>query len=172
MLLDLTRPIAAFPPENGIMTHLDIFYTGKEVSPERFFSRGVLIDVSDVANRSIEIADIHPAIVIQERDFVIFQTGWDQFAGQEQYANHPELSRDLLDFLIDQKIGIIGIDSPGLARGDRHNEIDQYMVDHDIFIIEHLTGLDRIGSQPFRAYCFPMNITGYNWQPIRVIVET
>jgi len=171
MLIDITRPIDSFPPSDGIMTHIDIFYQGKVINPNRFISRGVLFDVSAVANRSIGVADLDPAIVIREHDFVVFRTGWDQFAGSEQYADHPELARDLLDYLIEKKAGIIGIDSPGLARGDQHNEIDQYMVDHDIFIIEHLVGLDRIGSLPFRAYCFPLNITGYNWQPIRVIID-
>jgi kynurenine formamidase len=171
MLIDITRPIDSFPPTDGIMTHIDIFYQGKAINPDRFISRGVLVDVSAIASRSIGAADIDPAIDIQEGDLVIFRTGWDQFAGSEQYADHPELGRDLLDHLIERKVGIIGIDSPGLARGDQHNGIDQYMVDHDIFIIEHLIGLDRIGSQPFRAYCFPLNITGYNWQPIRVIVD-
>ena len=105
-------------------------------------------------------------------DVVLFRTDWSRFLGTEKYYQHPELSRDVIQWLISKQAAIIGIDAVGLGRGRKHGEYDRLLVQHDIFILENLTNLAAIPERTFTVYCFPLSIAEIDAIPARVIVET
>ncbi len=54
------------------------------------------------------------------------------------FDNHPELSMDLIGYFVSKGVSLIGIDGPGLKRGELHGKVDQYLADHGIFVVEKL----------------------------------
>lgn len=135
-------------------THLDTYQ--KSNIPLEYFERiGVLLDVSKIGNgRDIAISDIEH-IEIPENSFVLFRTEQIEkyeYGTKEYFYNHPQLSHDLIDYLIDKKISFIGIDCSGIRRGDEHTPADIRCEKNGIYIIENLCNLQSLSSTPFTLY--------------------
>jgi kynurenine formamidase len=140
---------------------------------------GKIIDVSGVRERDIDILDVG-ATEIRAHDFVIFHTGFLQAVGYGTPAyryrmDHPQLARDLLRLLIEKQVSLIGLDAPGVRRGDEHAPTDQWCADHGVFIVENLANtvllLQAAGQRPFTVYTFPLSIAELTGLPCRVIAE-
>ncbi len=153
-------------------THIDLVFPERMIAPEMMVGRGVLIDVHGISGDMIRMADFEEKIEIGQSDYVFFRTDWDRFAGTERYFEHPQLSREILDWLIEKKIYAVGIDTQGLARDPLHGEYDRLMAENDINVIENLSNLKAInGEESFKVYCFPLKIEGIDAIPARVVVE-
>lgn len=152
-------------------THIDLVDAEKRVGPERMIGRGKLIDVTQISGRKVLIADVEHQVEILSGDFVFFRTGWSRYAGTEKYYAHPEISMDVLYWLVANGINMVGIDALGLAQGSKHGEYDRFLVAHDIFVIENLANLSAIPAREFRVYCFPLRIEGIDAIPARVVVD-
>jgi kynurenine formamidase len=152
-------------------THVDLVFPEKRIEPERMIGHGTLIDVTRVSGRDIQLEEITHHVAIETGDFVFFRTDWSQYVGTETYYDQPELSRDVVEWLISKQVNAVGIDALGLGRGRRHGEYDRLLMGQDIFVIENLTNLCAIPSKRFRTYCFPLNIEHIDAIPARVMVE-
>lgn len=154
-------------------THFDVM--NKEFPLEYTRRRGIIFDVSSVTERDIEISDIDLSRV--EKDmFVAFGTGFIEAEGygtKRYFSEHPQLSDNLIDALLDKKISIIGIDFAGVRRGKEHTPKDQYCADRGVFIIENLCNLKTLAQQGeyFIANTYPMNYAGMTGLPCRVVAE-
>jgi kynurenine formamidase len=104
-------------------------------------------------------------------DFLFFRTDWSRFVGTERYYEHPEFSLEVAEWLASSEINMVGIDALGLGRDRNHGLFDRMLIKRDIFIIENLTNLSAIPGGEFRAYCFPLKLTGVDAVPARVVVE-
>ncbi len=160
-----------------IGTHFDVMNTTFDF--ESIKLPGKIIDVSGVRERDIDISDVR-ATEIRARDFVIFHTGFLQAVGYGTPAyryrmDHPQLARDLLRLLIEKQVSLIGLDAPGVRRGDEHAPTDQWCADHGVFIVENLANtvllLQAAGQRPFTVYTFPLSIAELTGLPCRVIAE-
>ena len=92
----------------------------------------------------IDINDINLGIV-RENMFVAFYTGFMDkvsYGTKKYFKEHPQLSHELIDALLDKHISMIGIDCAGVKQGKEHTPTDQYCADRNVFIIENL--LDRL----------------------------
>ncbi len=92
------RTMTAF---SHLGTHIDVM--NKEFPLENAICRGKIVDVSFVRGRVIETSDADLSEV-SESDFVMFHTRYlnETGYGSEEYSgNHPQLSRQLIDFLLD-----------------------------------------------------------------------
>jgi kynurenine formamidase len=152
-------------------THVDLVYPARRIEPERMIGPGTLIDVRQPPRKVIDLVDIASKVDIHEASFVLFRTGWSEFAGTARYHDHPELSPELVEWLISEKVGAVGIDAPGLGRGRRHGEYDRRLAAHGIFVIENLANLAAIPQSHFRVYCLPLKIANTDAIPARVLVE-
>jgi len=166
-------PVAQF---GHIGTHFDIM--DKTFSLDNTERTGKLFDVSHVKNRAVAVGDIDAAS-IQELDFVMFYTGFLKERGYgkpDYFANHPELSDELIACLVGKKVSLIGIDAPGIRQPAEHPKADQYCADNGIFVIENLANLDAVareaGSAAFLVHTYPVNYKGLSGLPCRVIAET
>lgn len=152
-------------------THFDVM--DKEFPLEYTRRIGIVFDVSSVKDRDIDISDIDPDLIEQDM-FVAFYTGWieEKEYGSKAYSfEHPQLSNELIDLLLDKKISIIGIDFGGVRRGKEHTPMDQYCADRGVFIVENLCHLKQvIGRCVINTY--PMNYAGVSGLPCRVVAET
>jgi kynurenine formamidase len=153
-------------------THIDVVFSERRISPERMIGRGILIDVTAVGGAEIQLDDIEDKAAIRHGDFVLFRTGWSQYAGTDRYYRHPELSLEVIQWLASTGANAVGIDALGLGLGRRHSEFDRLLARSDIFVIENLVNLGDVPKKPFRVYCLPLSIEGIDAIPARVLVET
>ncbi|WP_312516600.1 cyclase family protein [Anaerospora sp.] len=165
-------PVAQF---GHIGTHFDIM--DKTFHLDNTERTGKLFDVSYLKNRAVEINDID-ATRIHELDFVMFYTGCLKERGYgkpDYFVNHPELSEELIAFLVGKKVSLIGIDAPGIRKPAEHPKADQYCADHGIFVIENLANLDvlaeKASSTDFLVHTYPVNYEGLSGLPCRIIAE-
>lgn len=156
-----------------IGTHFDVM--DKEFPLEYTKRKGIVFDVSSVKERDICSDDID--IFKVEKDmFVAFYSGFietEKYASKVYFSEHPQLSDELTDKLLEKEISIIGIDFAGVRRGAEHTPKDSYCADRGVFIIENLCNLKHLLSisEYFTANTYPMNCTGLTGLPCRVIAE-
>lgn len=143
---------------------------GAEIAPERFIRPGVKFDVSHVAGRQIELNDLDTSI-LWEGQYVFFQTNWDLYRGEAKYLDHPELSRQVLEYLVGRRINMIGIDAPGIGKGENHPAYEAYAAEHGACVIQNLTNLWKVPKSGFSVYCFPSKFEGLDAIPARILVE-
>ncbi len=151
-------------------THVDLVYPERRIDAERMIGPGALIDASQRRGRAIDLVDVAQAD-IQKGSFLFLRTGWSEFAGSGRYYDHPELSPDVVEWLISAGVSAVGIDALGLGRGRAHGEYDRRLAAHDIYVIENLANLDAIPQSHFKVYCFPLKMEDVDAIPARVLVE-
>lgn len=156
-----------------IGTHFDVM--NKEFPLDYAKRTGIVFDVSNVKNKDIDISDVDLSKV-QQDSFVMFYTGYIEKVGygnKVYFKEHPQLSNELIDALIDKGVSIIGVDFAGVRRGKEHPCKDQYCADNGVFIIENLCNLNDLVNLKTNLiiYTFPMNYEGMSGLPCRVLAE-
>ena len=171
--VDLTRPFPAEPEQPHPMTHVDLFYARQTLPLSFFVSPCVMLDARRATGGLITTQDVGSVADIQAGDAVVIRTGWEARALSKEYEQSPSVSRELLDRLLQKKVRLILVDSPGVAggaAGELHNETDQYIVDRGAFPVENLTNLAALeGAGRFTLYCFPLPLEGKNALPVRAV---
>ena len=152
-------------------THVDLVFAEKRIEPERMIGRGKLVVATQEPGSEIQLDDIEHQVEIESGDFVFFRTDWSRFVGTGEYYNHPELSREVVQWLVSKRINAVGIDALGMGRDRRHGEYDRLLIKNDIFVIENLVNLSAIPRREFKVYCFPLKIEKVDAIPARVVVE-
>ena len=151
-------------------THFDVM--NKEFPLEYTKREAYVFDVSGIGNGEIGVNDIDLSKV-HEGMFIGFCTGFieKEGYGTEKYRHeHPQLSHELIDALLERKIAIIGIDFAGVRRGREHTPADQKCADRNTFVVENLYGLKEVSGSCI-MHVYPMNCTGITGLPCRVIAE-
>jgi len=156
-------------------THFDVM---NQSFPTDWFERsGLALDVSSIRDRDIAPGDVGLS-AIREGMFVAFYSGFiDEipYGTKAYFTDHPQLSDELIDALLDRKVSIIGIDFAGLRRGAEHTPKDQACADRGVFIVENLCNLKTLlAGRPrrtFTAHTYPLHFTGMSGLPCRVAAE-
>ncbi|NFR85925.1 MULTISPECIES: cyclase family protein [unclassified Clostridium] len=152
-------------------THIDVMGADVSIENERLISEGIKFNVSHIVDRPINLSDLDISR-IKEGVYVFFQTGWDKyFEDEEKYNNHLEVSMEVIEYLVDKKVNMIGIDALGLGVGRNHGIIDVYLGKNKTYAIENLANLGSIPEENFKVYCLPMKIEGLDAFPARILIE-
>jgi len=123
---------------------------------EKFCGNAVLINAyqEDIITYKDEYKDL-----VKENDIVLIYTGHSQFYHHDNYyKNYPTLTVELVLFLIQRKVKMIGLDSPS-------PDVYPFLFHHlffkqQIMIIENLTNLNElVNINAFEIYAFPLKIT-------------
>ena len=154
-------------------THFDVM--DKEFPLEYTERKGIVFDVTEVKNKDINITDIDIDKVTKDM-FVAFYTGFIEKEGygtKKYFTEHPQLSNELLEALLQKNVSIIGVDFAGVRRGKEHTPMDQHCADHGVFIIENLCNLCSVlkKGSTFIANTYPMNYAQMTGLPCRVVVD-
>lgn len=181
MLLDLTVNGRRYAEKNekkvvlgDLDTHFDVM--NKEFPLELTKRDAIVFDVA--LGRDIQVTDISISDI--EKDmFVMFRTGFiekEQYGTNNYFVDHPQLSDELIDCLLDKGVSIIGIDCAGIRRGKEHRSKVQYCADKGIFVIENLCNLNIIvqnygDKKKFVVNTYPINIEGMTGLLCRVVAE-
>ncbi len=184
MLIDITLPITPAMVQDTISspnpalaghlgTHFDVMNRAFPLSYTR--RPGMVWDVSIVHGRDIGVQDVD-IDQVKAGTFVAFYTGFIEqvgYGGEGYFSQHPQLSDELIDRLLEKGVSIIGVDFAGIRRGSEHTPKDQYCADHGTFVVEnlcHLNTLVKAGGR-FIAHTYPMPFTELTGLPCRVIAE-
>ena len=133
-----------------------------------------VVDVSGVVVAGPEDGPIGPE-VFRGRDLtgraVLILTGWSRHFGTERYGDpsHPGLSAEAAEVLVDTHPAVVGIDSVNIDRTvDGERPAHTLLLRAGIPIVEHLTNLDRLGSdEPFTFTAAPPPVVGMGSFPVR-----
>jgi kynurenine formamidase len=186
MLIDLTILVSHYgraesPDRQKIVgaghfgTHFDVM--DKEF-PLAFVKRkGIVFNVNRIYDRDIAVSDIDLTFIEPEM-FVAFYTGYIEdfeYGSKKYFSDHPQLSNELIDQLLNRKISIIGIDAAGIRRGNEHTPIDHYCADRGVFVIENLCNLHSVVTDVKHKKCTintcPIKFAGLTGLPCRVVAE-
>ena len=154
-------------------THFDVM--NKEFPLEYTERKGIIFDVRGILERDIDVADIDIDKV--DRDaFVAFYSGYsdeNEYGTPKYFKEHPQLSTELIDALLNKGISIIGVDFAGIRRGKEHIPTDSRCADRGVFVVENLCGLGAVleNSCEFVASTYPMSFLGITGLPCRVIAK-
>lgn len=153
-------------------THFDVM--NKEFPFKYTERKAVVFDVSNVKDRDIDVCDID-LDKVSSGMFVAFYTGFiesEKYGTQRYFKEHPQLSNELIEILLEKNISIIGVDFAGIRLGKEHTPKDRYCADRGVFIIENLCNLKAIvDAEEIVIHTYPMNFVGLSGLPCRVIAE-
>lgn len=104
---------------------------------------------------------------------ILFNTGWDRHWRTPAYFDgHPYLTERAAEWLASAGVALVGIDSmniDGVATGDR--PVHTLLLGHEIPIVEHLRGLERIPDRDGRFFAVPVKVKGCGTFPVRAFVS-
>jgi len=157
-------------------THLDIMK--KEFPLDYIERKAIVFDVSEVKNRDITVDDID-FTKIKKDMCIVFHTGCieENRYGSKSYFSkeHPQLSKELINKLLDCRISLIAIDFPGIRRGAEHITADQLCADNLVFVIENICNLKAVlennKSREFIVNTYPANYIDVTGLPCRMIAR-
>lgn len=105
---------------------------------------------------------------------VLVHTGWSKHWKTDAYfEDHPHLTANAAQYLLDQKVCLVGIDSLNIddTQGDERH-VHSTLLKHDILIVEHLCNLEAIPKgQAFYFHAIPPKIKGVSSFPIRAFAQ-
>lgn len=181
-----------------IGTHLDYSFhygsqseghpskTAEEIPLEYCYQDGVKLDMSHKKpNEVITAQDLEFALgkinyMLKPQDIVLIYTGADKlYGGPKYFADYPGIDVSAIDYLLDRRIKIFGVDTMGIDRPYRFM-LKEFLESRDpkklypahfygrkreFIHIERLTGLDKLPDFGFTVVCFPIKIknTGAAW---------
>jgi len=188
---------AAFASPEHLGTHLDApihfgegGWTNAEIPVERFFARGVLIDISSKAavdpDATLDPEDIdaweqrHGPIA--EGSVVIVRSGWarrwpdwNSYYGSDTPEDvttfhFPGVSEAAALALQSRGVAGVGIDTASIDPGvSSEFEAHRVLAARNAYNLENLTGLDGLPETGFGIIALPMKIAGGTGGPTRVV---
>lgn len=186
MLIDLTLLVTKYANKEALEnekmasfghlgTHFDVM--DKEFPLEYLKRPGLVFDVRQADGREIVAGDFDLGLV-EAGMFVAFHTGYIEqvaYGSREYFGEHPQLSDDLIERLLEKRLAIIGVDFAGLRRGAEHTPKDQYCADRGAFVVENLTNLASVLKGAGHRACiintYPIRFSGLTGLPCRVAAE-
>ncbi len=162
-------------------THMDApFHFGvsdktiDQIPIERLLVRGHIVSVpADDEKMLINVEHLGDvANKVQPGDAVLLQTRWSRHFDNFSYFrdNLPRISAPLANWLVEKKVGIVGVESHSVADVTDLAEvtlIHEILLGGDIIIVEGLVGLEQIGDRPFSFGAMPLKIAGGDGAPCR-----
>src|SRR5579871_4249451 len=104
---------------------------------------------------------------------VLFHTGWAEYWNTEKYYNnHPFLTEDSAQYLKEQKVKLVGIDSHNIddSRGKKR-PVHTILLGDSILIVEHLCNLESLPHKGFRFSAVPPKFKGVGTFPVRAMAR-
>jgi len=99
---------------------------------------------------------------------IVINTGWSRTWGKAAYfTDHPVMTSDAAQFLVDSGIQLVGIDTPSVDRAPFPAHIS--LLGNDVVIVENMTNLGAIKSEVFELVVLPLKITARDGSPVRAI---
>ncbi|MET7423223.1 cyclase family protein [Dactylosporangium sp. NPDC005555] len=134
---------------------------------------GVLVDAT--GERAIDAALLQKAATDVTDRAVLVCTGWSRHFGTPAYGDPaaPFLTRDAVEWLVARRPALVGIDSVNIDDvADLTRPAHTGLLDAGIFVVEHLTDLDRLPLDGWKFTAVPPRIAGMGTFTVRAYAVT
>lgn len=123
----------------------------------------------DARNQKIVTSDLLTNISLKKDLIVVFCTEWDaQFYAPHYYRDHPIISAECAQLLINAGVKMVGVDFPSVD--NQPYDIHKLFLSNDILIIENLTNLIPLIGKTFNIIALPLKMDAHG-APTRVVAE-
>lgn len=163
-------------------THLDAPYHFIEKGPKiddiplnRLITSAFLCSIKKGPDKPITRDDIIDFEAkngkIYPNSALVFRTDWSKnLARKDYFTRNPGLSASAAKYLLEKKVGLIGIDSPSIDLGkDPKFPAHHVLLKGGILILENLCNLDKIKRTTFRLIVLPLKLKGATGSPVRAV---
>jgi len=103
----------------------------------------------------------------------LFRTDWHKRFGTPAYRNElPRISQELADWLVAQRVALIGVEPPSVADVNNMPEltaVHETLFRGGVLIVEGLAHLDRLTRDTVEFVALPLKISGGDGCPVRAI---
>jgi kynurenine formamidase len=161
-------------------TYLDCpfhrFADGKDLSEttlDQFTDlRGIVVRVP-YRNGLAVTPDYLNALSLQGVGAVLFHTGWAAHWNTDQYyEQHPFLTRATAEYLREQGVMLVGIDSHNIDdTRTRSRQVHTILLGSDILIVEHMCNLEALPDRGFLFSAIPPKVKGMGTFPVRALAK-
>jgi kynurenine formamidase len=134
---------------------------------ERFIGVGCFLNA--VGIKIISCTPEFTSAILPESIVLIYTGFGNKFGSEEYYRDHPVISIELAQFLVQQRIKIVCLDTPS---PDKHpHDIHTYLLKNSVLIAENLTGMEKLLSvKKFEIIAFPLRIHADS-SPARIVAR-
>jgi arylformamidase len=104
---------------------------------------------------------------------VIVCTGWSKHWRTDAYfENHPFLTAEAADYLVSQKVKLVGIDSHNIDDTRTNSRpVHTTLLRNEILIVEHMTNLHLLKDKKFNFNAVPPKFVGVGTFPVRAFAK-
>jgi arylformamidase len=104
---------------------------------------------------------------------VIVHTGWSKHWRTDKYfENHPFITAEAADYLVAQKVKLVGIDSHNIDDTRTNNRpVHTTLLKNEILIVEHMTNLNLLKGKKFIFSAVPPKFVGVGTFPVRAFAK-
>lgn len=171
--------MAEFPVHTG--THIDapvhLFPGAKgidEYPVDYFLGRGVVLGIDAEPAQAVTAADLRSASPeVLQGDIVFLSLGFARAFNTSEYHDHPYLSEDAAEFLVERGVRVVGLDvlTPDMPVGRRPKgfgfPVHSILLSNDVLIIENVGGaLRQLEGERVEVMMAPIPIVGADGAPI------
>jgi len=105
---------------------------------------------------------------------VLVHTGWSEYWHTDSYfENHPFITADAADYLVSQKVKLVGIDSHNIDDTRTNTRpVHSALLKNEILIVEHMTNLNLLKGKKFIFNAVPPKFAGVGTFPVRAFAKT
>lgn len=104
---------------------------------------------------------------------VLVHTGWDAYWNTEKYyENHPFLTKGAAEYLRDNQVKLVGIDSHNIDDiSTKARPVHTILLGAEILIVEHLCNLHHLPKKDFTFSAMPPKFKGVGTFPVRAMAK-
>jgi arylformamidase len=131
----------------------------------------VVVRATDRSDRAIDRLPIDLASL--QGKALLIQTGWDTHWRTDQYfENHPHLTGELANSLVEAGVALVGIDSFNIdSTDDGRRPVHSALLGAGIPIVEHMCGLAGVPDRGARFFAVPVKVKGMGTFPVRAFAK-
>lgn len=139
-----------------------------EIEPERFFGKGILIDVRGSMNIDSSVLE---GVEIKKGSIVLLYTGFgSKYRTEDYFKDYPEIKVDFANKMVELEVKSVGMDMLG-PDYDKPWSTHKILLGNNITILENLTNLDQlVDIDDFEVIALPAKLQS-DAAPIRVVAR-
>ncbi len=159
-------------------THIDAPYhfiqSGRrldEIPVERLIGEAVCVNCAPKKPKEmITLAEVkkYDHLITPGSNVVIRTDWWKTYPGHEFAYDMPNLDTAVVQYLVDRKINLLGLEMPSLNWQDNPGA-HRLLLGADILLVEGLAHLDEIGREKFFFICLPPKLKGLDGFQVRAV---
>lgn len=149
--------------------------TVEDVPLNTLVGPALAVSVDRGPGEEITAKDLEDAVAESSAgDALLIRTGWGEKFGDEDYGDHPYLSKDAARWIVDRDFRLVGLDfttpdMPGhLRTADFDFQVHRVLLGSGVLIVEHLY-LEEVVGERFELVIGSLKVEAGDGAPARVL---